>query len=370
MVDDSGKMLNKLSLPVIRADKNYKIIFANSSSLKFYGYTLTQIKKLSLLDLDPNLKKLSKKELKDQLSQQCFICTHLTKNGKKNEIILHTGKVKKGKSFEYLLFVTEKKHASEVLMASSKEFNAELESSEKNKIQSIIEKQFDEMRLRFLSASSHEFRTPLTTILTSSEVLLMLRRTLPEDRFVDYIIQIQNAVAYMTSLLDDMLTYNKTEVGKWKFSPSKVDLVKLCLKMIDDAKNVSNSNHAVKFDYKLGNNTVFVDDKLLQHIISNLLSNAIKYSPIKKKIEFLVEKSESNILFIVKDYGIGIKKEDQDKLFETFYRGKNIGKIEGTGLGLSIVKRCVESHGGKVTFESKLDKGTTFYVTIPMMALI
>ncbi len=238
------------------------------------------------------------------------------------------------------------------------------------KVFSEREKQLNDLKLRFLSTTSHEFRTPLTTILTSSELLLMIGRTLNEERYVEYIYQIQNAVNYMTSLLDDILTVNKTEVGKWKFSPSKIDLFDFLHKLVEEAKNNGTPNHNIIIDYKLKENNAIVDNKLLQHILSNLLSNAIKYSPNGGNIILKVKASKSDFDFTIVDNGIGISKKDQKNLFETFYRGHNTGKIEGTGMGLSIVKRCVESHGGKISFKSELNKGSTFTVSIPMMTII
>lgn len=238
------------------------------------------------------------------------------------------------------------------------------------KVFSEKEKQLNELKLRFLSTSSHEFRTPLTTILTSSELLLMIGRTLSEEKYVDYIYQIQNAVNYMTSLLDDILTINKTEVGKWKFSPSKIDLYDFLQKMVEETRNNATPQHNIILDFKLKDNNAIVDNKLLQHILSNLLSNAVKYSPDGGNIVLKVKALKSDLEFTVADNGIGISKKDQKNLFETFYRGRNTGKIEGTGLGLSIVKRCVESHGGKLSFKSNLNEGSTFTISIPMMTIV
>jgi signal transduction histidine kinase len=232
---------------------------------------------------------------------------------------------------------------------------------------SRIIKELNEFKFRFMSIASHEFRTPLTTILTSSELLLMVGRSISEDRYVDYIIQIQNAVIYMTSILDDILTINKIETGKWKFNPTKTNLNSFCNKMIEDAKNFTSEKHKIIFKSNFKSSFAIIDNKLLQHIISNLLSNSIKYSPGGGEIKLELKKSKSDLVFSVEDHGIGIIKKDQEKLFDIFYRGKNAERFEGTGLGLSIVKRCVESHGGKIEFDSKLNKGTRFEVTIPML---
>jgi signal transduction histidine kinase len=168
-------------------------------------------------------------------------------------------------------------------------------------------------------------------------------------------------------LLDDMLAINKTDPGKWKFNPSRINLYRFCLMMIEDANNIATPQHNIIFNYLLNDKYAIVDDKLLQHIISNLLSNAVKYSPDGGNIILKVTRFRSNLEFVISDRGIGISKRDQKNLFENFYRGKNTGNIQGTGLGLSIVKRSVESHGGQIKFKSRLNKGSTFTVFIPIM---
>ncbi len=231
-------------------------------------------------------------------------------------------------------------------------------------------KQFDELKSRFITTASHEFRTPLTTILTSSELLLMVGKTIDEEKYLEHIIKIQNAVMYMTSLLDDLLTLNKTELGEWKFNPSRINLFNFCSKLIETACNMSTVGHKIDLDYMLNEKYAIVDDKLLQHILSNLLSNAVKYSPEGGNINMKVMLSLSNLEFIISDNGIGIPKTDQKDIFESFYRGKNTKGIQGTGLGLAIVKRCIESHGGAIKFKSQLNKGTTFNISIPLMTIV
>ncbi len=337
--------------PVLIADAgDFSIVNANKAACAFYGYIKKNFLKLKLTDIDAESRQKSYLQLLKVYKQKKFVAKHKLKNGEEIEVEVFNSTFAAGERTFFSLAIVKLEQKPESV-------------TEK-------EKQLEDLKLRFLSTSSHEFRTPLTTILTSSEVLLMIGRSLSEEKFDEYIIQIQNAVIYMTSLLDDILTINKTETGKWKFSPGKVDLLDFCNKMIEEAQNIAAPNHTFKIYYESKNNHAILDKKLLHHILSNLLSNAVKYSPDGGEITMRVRNTESEIEFIISDNGIGISKKDQNKLFETFYRGENIGKIEGTGLGLSIVKRCVESHGGKISFRSKVNNGSVFTVSLPLMTVI
>lgn len=346
-----SQMFEENPFPLLVIDsKNFSIKRANKAACTFYGYTKNAFSKINLVDIDITVKDKTPSQILKHYKKKRLNTRHRLKNGSVLDVETYNS-----------FFSDQDRQLFSSLIIKSGEHAQSVSGKEK---------QLEELKLRFLSTSSHEFRTPLTTILTSSEVLLMIGRSLSEERYVDYIIQIQNAVFYMTSLLDDILTINKTEIGKWKFCPSKIDLYDFLIKVIDEAKNLASAYHNFNVLFEMKNNHAIVDNKLLHHILLNLLSNAIKYSPKGGEITLKVRGSKSEIEFIISDDGIGISKQNQSKLFEAFYRGDNTGEIEGTGLGLSIVKRCIESHGGKITFKSKLNKGSTFTVAIPMMTMV
>lgn len=358
----SSALLESIRYPVLIRDSNKVFFSCNTEFEKLLGYSRNfmvdkDIQELFNGELAAQTERLDKQSLTQK--QSSFNEISLTKdNGIEKKYLVTTTPI----------YLANNKLSFIISTFTDISVSALMQNSEK--IFSEREKQLNDLKLRFLSTTSHEFRTPLTTILTSSELLLMIGRTLNEERYVEYIYQIQNAVNYMTSLLDDILAVNKTEVGKWKFSPSEIDLYDFLHKLVEEAKNNGTPNHNIIIDYKLKDKNAIVDNKLLQHILSNLLSNAVKYSPFGGDIILKVKASKSDLDFIIIDKGIGISKKDQKNLFETFYRGHNTGKIEGTGLGLSIVKRCVDSHGGKINFKSELNKGSTFTVSIPMMTII
>ncbi|MEC4814884.1 MAG: ATP-binding protein [Scytonema sp. PMC 1069.18] len=228
------------------------------------------------------------------------------------------------------------------------------------------EKELNQLKSRFVSMTSHEFRTPLTTIMGATELLKHYSHQWNEDKKVVYFNRIHTAVNRMTQMLDDMLLLGKVEAGKWDFNPVWLNLVNFCNSIVEELQFGATREHKVIFTVEGEATDVYIDEKLLRHILTNLLSNAIKYSPLGGDVYLLLKFLNKNVIFQVQDRGIGIPKEDQKHLFEGFYRANNVGKISGTGLGLAIVKKAVELHKGKITVNSEVGVGTTFTVNIPI----
>jgi PAS domain S-box-containing protein len=228
------------------------------------------------------------------------------------------------------------------------------------------EKELNELKSHFVAMTSHEFRTPLSTILSSAELLEYYGQGWPEDRKKRHLHQIQSAIKHMAQLLDDVLILGRSEAKKLEFMTEPVSLDRFCLEVVEDTKINIDNRYKIKFTHK-GNcvNTIF-DEKVLRQILHNLLSNAIKYSPEGGTVLFTLSCKNNQAVFSIKDEGIGIPLEDQRLLFEPFHRGSNVDNIPGTGLGLTIVKNGVELYGGSLTFKSEPGKGTTFTVTLPI----
>jgi PAS domain S-box-containing protein len=226
------------------------------------------------------------------------------------------------------------------------------------------EKELSEMQSRFISTTSHEFRTPLTAVLSSTELLQRYGKKWSDDKKLEHFNRIIESVEYLTKLLDDVLTISRTETGKISFKPESVDLIELSTECVKDIKSLITEKHELKLNYNLTENIFKLDRKLMRFIFSNLLSNAAKYSPAGGKISMTINKDQQQLLIEISDEGIGIPPEEVSKIFDSFYRSKNTGTIEGTGLGLAIVKRAVDLHHGEITVSSELNKGTTFVVKI------
>ena len=243
------------------------------------------------------------------------------------------------------------------------------------------ERALSQMKTDFISVVSHEFRTPLTTIQSASELLEHYQWTKAEE--VEQLHQIQSEVKHMTALMEDVLFLSGTNTNKVKINLTSFDILNFCRQILRQTQRtfakgynlksflyITNTNTSIENPHlqtELPNLIVTMDEKLLRQILTNLLTNAIKYSPQNKNIDFQITLESDRVCFVVTDYGIGIPEDDLEHLFSAFHRGKNVGVLPGTGLGLSIVKNCVDIHHGTISVESQLEIGTKFTVVLPIL---
>ncbi len=230
------------------------------------------------------------------------------------------------------------------------------------------ERELRELKSRFISMASHEFRTPLATIMASSDLLKSFGHKLSEEKKLERLNKIQKEVNGMTQLLEDVLLIGKAESGYVEFNPTLLDVQTLCQDLLDEVQMTSD-RHVFTFTVISSETTeilpVFADEKLLRHILTNLLSNAVKYSPHGGEVRLILQYEPASITFQIQDQGIGIPLADQAHLFEPFHRGSNAGSIAGTGLGLAIIKFAANLHSGSIQFVSAVEVGSTFMVSIP-----
>jgi signal transduction histidine kinase len=227
------------------------------------------------------------------------------------------------------------------------------------------ERELNELRSRFVSMVSHEFRTPLGVILSAAENLdSYFERLQPEQRRtqLDHVIQ---ATRQMAKVMENVLFIGRAEAGKLEFKPVTLDLAGVCESLVHQVQTSTENRCLIRF-HSQPLPPARGDESLLRHILSNLLTNAVKYSRNGAAIDFKLERHNGEAMFHVQDQGIGIPAADQKQLFSAFHRGRNAGQVPGTGLGLVIVKRCVEVHRGQITCESAEGVGTTFTVTLPL----
>jgi PAS domain S-box-containing protein len=289
------------------------------------------------------------------------------------------------------------------------------------------ERELSELKTSFVAMTSHEFRTPLTTIQSSVELLEHYSHQFSQEKQHIHLQRISRAVERMVEMLNDILLISESEAGQLKFNPTPIDLVKFCQRVVEDLGHNEKSQPAVSDPISIcpnaGHNASSIsetslkanlslhhlnastalpskqirtlehasaffpeveriafnlrgalptpdflplmDEKLLRHILTNLLLNALKYSAADSTVQFDLTYLDHKAVFRIQDQGIGIPTADQGHLFESFYRASNIGRIQGTGLGLAIVKQCVDLHQGEITFYSVEGMGTTFTVTLP-----
>jgi signal transduction histidine kinase len=227
------------------------------------------------------------------------------------------------------------------------------------------EKELNELKLRFFSMVSHEFRTPLSVILASSQLLQEILQELVDESKLKNLQRIQVSARLMNQLLTDILTLTRAEAGKLECKPTPLDVEEFCLNLVEDIQASRAESHSIKFISQGHCSRVNLDEKLLYSILSNLLLNAVKYSPAESQIHLILICQSTETIFQVKDAGIGIPTQEQPKIFAPFYRASNAENIIGSGLGLAVVEKCLELHQGKIIVESQVGSGTVFTVTLP-----
>jgi len=241
-----------------------------------------------------------------------------------------------------------------------------LKKAEESTQQSLENEQhLNELKSRFVSMASHEFRTPLTSVLNSVSLLSKyIGVTDQEEKQKRHTERIKSSVHHLISILNDFLSLDKLEEGKVKMHYSEFDLPEFSKEIVKEIQDIAKNGQKISYRHK-GKSDVYLDKQMLKNIFNNLLSNAIKYSPDDSIVKFETAIENGSMTAFVKDQGMGIPEEEQHHLFDRFFRAKNAMNIQGTGLGLNIVKKYLEMAGGDISFESKSGMGTTFKVQLP-----
>jgi len=248
-----------------------------------------------------------------------------------------------------------------------KEALHELEKSQLSLTEALgKEKELSEIKSRFVSMASHEFRTPLSTVLSSAS--LASKYAQPEDleKRERHIKRIKESVKHLNDLLEDILSLAKLEEGKVLVKSETIDVHELLEEVAEEMKTITRAGQEIYLDCH--SNGLFISDKkLLKNILISLMSNAIKFSGENSPVWVKADHSNNSLVISVKDEGIGISEEDKQHIFGSFFRGKNAINIQGTGLGLHIVKRYTDLLHGTIQLESKLNEGTTITIELPAL---
>ena len=247
--------------------------------------------------------------------------------------------------------------------------NKEMEQRKKveSQIRSMLEKEkeLNELKSRFVSMASHEFRTPLGGILTSVSLIGKYPKTEDEPKREKHIQNIKKSVRNLTNILNDFLSMDKLEQGKVSSTPSKFEFTHFINDVAEEFQDTS-EKHTIKVKHHHEDIWVNQDKEMIRNVIINLVSNGIKYSPENSTINISTALASDQVTFQIEDEGMGIPDEDQKHLFERFFRAGNVTNLQGTGLGLNIVKRYLDLMGGVIEFKSAVNKGTTFKVSLPL----
>ncbi len=249
------------------------------------------------------------------------------------------------------------------------------EAAERQRTESAAlerEQEFSDLKSRFITTTSHEFRTPLAIVMTSAELVERMGDQCSQERRVGYLQKIRQAVRSMTTILTDLLTLGKVNSGTLEFHPIQLNFPKFCANLLIDMNLGADSSPALQWEIVSDDNVeVMLDPNLLTLTLTNLLSNAVKFSPRGSSIQLKVQcpalDDPGFVMFQLQDYGIGIPVEDFPHLFESFHRAANVDTIPGIGLGLAIVRQCVDLHRGQITIQSEVKQGTIVVVKLPIM---
>lgn len=242
---------------------------------------------------------------------------------------------------------------------------SELEASKEELTISLEkEKEVNDLKSRFVSMASHEFRTPLSTILSSISLLAKYSSTEDQPKRDKHIDRIKSSVKTLTDILNEFLSLGKIEEGKVDVKPDRFDLTEFISDVINEMNVLLKLEQNIQYTH-IGPNDTYSDSNLLKHVVINLISNAIKFSPEKSIINIQTKIEKDITILQISDQGIGIPKSDQVHLFERFFRATNVTNIQGTGLGLHIVGRYVDLLNGTIQYSSELEKGSSFTITYP-----
>ncbi len=366
-VDQSADMIFLCSM-------NHNIIYANNASEKVLGYARTHLMGESILSLTARKdQQLIDKALRQTIVQGSYqteidiqradntmlpvdlnLSTILNDQGIVSGImcILHD--------------ITERKQVENQL----REFNRVLEDRVDERTQELNvalakEKELSELKTRFMSMVSHEFRTPLTVILSSSELVHRYYDRLNAEQRDDHFKTIEREVSHLVTMLNDVLTLGKSAAAKVNYNPTEIQLKVFLHNLLSKSHTLDHDAHHINLRNEWPSETVRLDENLIMHVCTNLIENAIKYSAQGSEIDVHVEECAGEFALHVRDHGIGIPDDDIPLLFDAFHRAANVSTIQGTGLGLAIVSEYVKLHGGRIIVQSRVGEGSTFSIYLP-----
>jgi two-component system sensor kinase FixL len=370
---------------IVTIDKRGLIETINPAALKLFGYEAEELigRNISVLMPEPyHSEHDGYMERYHQTGQKKII-------GIGREV---RGKCKDGRTFPFRLAVSEvsledktiytgfihdltkEREAEDKLLHYTEELERKVKERTKDLIETVgelekakaevsisleKEKELNQMKSRFVSMASHEFRTPLSSVQLSASLIEKYVTKPDVESVIKHTSRIKNSVQLLTSILNDFLSLERLEAGSITVNNEWINVVQLSEEITEEMQLICKKNQHIVYQHTGSIGEFWIDSNLLKNSIINLISNAIKYSGEDTFIEFYTEISVDQLTIVVRDNGIGIPEEDQKNLFEPFFRAHNTGNIPGTGLGLNIVQRYIKLMGGSVSFQSAQNQGTT-----------
>ena len=350
-------VLDNINNAIITLTQAGKIESTNQASSRIFGYAPTELEKMNIADLlAPPLNDVGAFRLLNHPHGHELHAIH--KDGAVFPIYYAMNRIKLDDRPMYSVVIRDMSHlhSTEAALYEVQKTSQALEK----------ERELREIKNRFLSMMSHEFRTPLASLRLSHDMLKHYRDKATPEENEQYLDNILVQVNHLSEIVSDVITLSKTERAELEFEPEATDLITFCRDVFEEFQLVHYSTHDLRFDCSELILSADIDKKLMRRALSNLLSNAIKYSPNGGTVEFRLQQNGDVALIEVADCGIGIPERDHERLFGAFHRAKNVGKLPGTGLGLAIAQQAIERHDGSITFISEEGVGTTFTLVFPL----
>ena len=346
----------------------FKFINVNKEAQRNLGYTIEELVKMTPVNIKPELSQPKFRELiqpllKGKMEKLKFETVHGRKNGSSYpvEVHLQLSAIGDNKVFvAMILDITERKNYTEKLEKTVDERTKQLTEA------LAVEKELNELKTRFLSLVSHEFKTPLSSILTSITLLGKYTQTEQQEKRDKHVNTIKKKVKYLDTILNDFLSVERLDSGKVNYKIETFALSKIVNEVIYDANMLLKAGQKIQYPENFDDIIIQFDEKTLELALSNLVHNAIKYSPEDSVIDVQVAIEENKLFLKIIDKGIGIPEEEQKHIFNRYFRAENALLTQGTGIGLNIAKQHLENLGGGLEFSSELNKGSIFTVSIPL----
>ena len=400
------EIFQSMSEGIIMVDESGKIAIANPVAEQLFGYERDEMNGMLMENLLPeryrkghvNFRRAFNSDPHPRRMGFGRDLTALRKNGKEFpvEISLSFTKVQ-GRLLvmAFISDISQRKQAEDALKRSEEQlivYAAELEKKvemrtealnqtiskleeeviERKKAEEEVrrslekERELNELKTKFVSIASHEFRTPLSTILSSTSLIQQYKEKKDYDKQEKHIQRVKSSVNHLTQILNDFLSLGKLEEGKVDVSIENIDIVHFLQEIAEESTSFLKPGQKLVVNCSPESTEIRTDARILRNIMFNLISNASKYSDATKTIHIESQRLHGKVEFSIKDEGIGIPVEDQRHLFDRFYRASNAGNVQGTGLGLNIVKRYVDLIDGEISFISEYEKGSTFFIKLPL----
>lgn len=351
--------------------ESFIFINVNRGAQLNLGYSLAELNQMSVLDIKPELtrevfQRLVSPLIHGKREKVIFETVHKRKDGSIYPVEVHlqlSSILKQQVCVAIVLDITERRNYTQQLENKVEERTEQLREALK------AEKKLNELKTKFLSLVSHEFKTPLTSILTSTSLLSKYTETEQQDKRDKHIGTIKSKVKYLDNILTDFLSIERLDSGKVNYNMTTFPLSKLVNEVVYDANTLLKEGQRIKYPENIDGINVDFDEKIMALALSNLVHNAIKYSPEHTEIELRVTSIGNRLYIDIVDKGLGIPPEDQPFIFDRYFRASNVLTVQGTGIGLNIVQQHIRNLGANLTFESKLGEGSTFTLNIPLNSI-